>query len=230
MKRLAIAELALDSVGTLLAACALLAGDVGASADQPTTRTASPADEVLGSDGEGEPAQTAPSPDRSQAERQSDGEQRTSGQPVGRLPAGDAVLTIDKVGNFTFDAASVKAVQPDVFQPGHYSLFDVLVHVGNTGQIALDYHFDESADTHVIDAINGAAGWWHQAFYDAGWPEPSVFRMDQYPYWLNSVIRIVRRKDSFLDEARKAFQQEVERLAANGGQVIIPRSRDIQSR
>jgi hypothetical protein len=102
----------------------------------------------------------------------------SEGRHVGRLPSGDALITIDKFGDFTFDSGAVPTLRPDIFQPGHYSLFDVLAYLGGGERIELDYHFDREADTHVIDPMNGELRWWPQAYYSAGWPEASVFRLD----------------------------------------------------
>ncbi len=101
-------------------------------------------------------------------------------------------------------------------------MFDVLVHLSEKGLIALDYHFDEAMDTHVIDALNGESGWWHNAHYSAGWFEPNVFRMDHYPYKNNMRIRLDREKEDRVEAVYHTFREEVGRLEANGGQVVIP--------
>jgi hypothetical protein len=46
--------------------------------------------------------------------------------------------------------------------------------------------------------------------------------MDHYPYKLGSVVRIIRRQLGFLNDVHAAFREEVDRLAANGGRVVIP--------
>jgi hypothetical protein len=140
----------------------------------------------------------------------------------GRFPSGEAVVSVDKVGDFTFDSGAVPTLRPDVFQPGHYSVFDVLAHLASEGQIDLRHHFDEDADTHVVDSINGEPGWWHETYYAAGWPEPSVFRLDHYPYKPNTRIRLRRRDPKYLEGIYGSFREEVARLAGNGGEVIIP--------
>jgi hypothetical protein len=52
---------------------------------------------------------------------------------IGDLPAAKGSIRIDDVGTFKFDAGEVKTVPPDVFQPGHFSLFGILVHLGVHG-------------------------------------------------------------------------------------------------
>jgi hypothetical protein len=129
---------------------------------------------------------------------------------------------ISGVGQFSFDTSLVETLRPDIFRPGHFSLFDALVHLHRQGDIAVDYHFDETMDTHVIDAINGERDWWYEAYYSSGWPEPNAFRMDMYPYKDNSWIRIHPEREQALTAIYRTFEEEVARLARNAGQVIIP--------
>ena len=83
----------------------------------------------------------------------------TSGSP-GEGTAPSQMGTV-KVGSdrFEFDPTQVETVRPDLFNPGHFSVFDVLVHVAKQGGIDLEYHFDESMNTHVIDSIDGESEW-----------------------------------------------------------------------
>ena len=97
---------------------------------------------------------------------------------VGRKATGTGTITIGDIGDFTFDTSQVQTLRPDIFQPGHFSLFDILVHLAERGDIKLAYHFDGHMDTHLIDAINGEPHWWYEAHYSRGWYESNVFRMD----------------------------------------------------
>jgi len=141
------------------------------------------------------------------------------------VPTGEGHVEIEGIGSFPFDAQQVERQRPDIFQPGHFSLFDALVHISKRGAIALDHHFDEAMDAHVIEAIDGESGWWHNAYYASGWFEPNVFRMDMYPYKDNTRIRLDRESDERLTAIYGAFREEVDRLKSNGGQVIIPQLR-----
>jgi hypothetical protein len=199
MKRMACGGLALTSAGTILSACA---SDLIEAEEEHPTPTAARA-----------PSHYLPT------------EEGLWTLPVahkGDLPSGTGALEIEQVGKFSFEAERVTTVRPDIFQPGHFSLFDVLVHLSERGDLALDYHFDETMDTHVIDALDGEGGWWHNAYYSAGWFEPNVFRMDMYPYKNNMRIRLARENEGRLEAIRRGFQEEVDRLKANGGQVVIP--------
>jgi ABC-type transport system substrate-binding protein len=59
---------------------------------------------------------------------------------AGEMPAGTGTVSIKDVGEFTFDASQVETLRPDIFQRGHFSLFDILVHLDKQGDIQLDYH------------------------------------------------------------------------------------------
>jgi hypothetical protein len=141
------------------------------------------------------------------------------------LPSGVASVRIDGVGTFEFDSSAVETVLPELFQPGHYSLFDVLVHLHREGRIDLQYHFDEAQATHVIDAIDGVDRWWYDAYYAGGWSELSSFRMDQYPYKRGTTLRIKREGADRMQELAQTFRDEVARLEAHGGQTIVPEVR-----
>lgn len=141
---------------------------------------------------------------------------------AGEMPTGTGTVNIKGIGEFTFDASQVETIRPDIFQPGHFSLFDILVHLDEQGDIQLDYHFDQDMNTHVIDAIKDQSGWWYGAYYSGGWSERNVFRMDMYPYKNGTQFRLFREKEEHLTAIYRTFREEVARLARNGGQVIIP--------
>jgi hypothetical protein len=61
-----------------------------------------------------------------------------------------------------------------------------------------------------------------EAYYDGGWPENNVFRMDHYPYKDGMYIRLLRDDKAMLDRIYNAFRQEVERKAGSNGLVVIP--------
>lgn len=145
-----------------------------------------------------------------------------SASHAGSLPSGPAPVQIRGVGEFTFEADEVETLRPDIFQPGHFSLFDALVRVAEQGDITLEYHFSEQMNTHVIDAINGEGGWWHSAYYSGGWGEPNVFRIDMYPYKNGTLFWLHKERDQRLTAIYDSFLQEVTRLENNGGRIIIP--------
>ncbi len=143
-------------------------------------------------------------------------------QQNGRKPTGMGKVRIEDIGEFSFDAGQVKTLRIDIFQPGYFSVFDVLVHLSEKGDIKMDYHFDGNMDTHIIDAINGEPHWWYQAKYSAGWYESNVFRMDMYPYKDGTEIRLNRQHEEYLARICRTFGDEVLRRMLNGGELILP--------
>ena len=210
LRNAACAALALGSIGAFSSACA----PGGAGRDDSTT-----VPESLASDGR-EQAQPAAEIEWEPAA----GWTRPEAH-VGDLPQGEGSIQIPTVGTFKFEAGEIETVRPDVFQAGHFSLFDILVHLKERGDVDLAYHWDESAHTHVVDALEGDNKWWYEAHYSSGWFESNVWRMDTYPYKNDTTVRLRAASEDRLQAIHRSFQQEVERLARNGGQVIIPELR-----
>lgn len=132
-------------------------------------------------------------------------------------------IDIDDIGRFSFDPAGVTTMRPDIFRPGHFSLFDILVHLHQRGDIALTYHFDETMNAYVIDSINDIPHWWYIAYYDGGWVEDNVFRPDHYPYKDRMTIRFHTTTESTIQTAHRSWAAQVRRLQQNEGRVIVPR-------
>ncbi len=131
-------------------------------------------------------------------------------------------ITIDTIGEFTFNHEAIETVRKDIFREGHFSIFDILVYLDSNGDIDLEYHFDETMNTHVIDSINGKGNWWYMAYYDGGWPENNVFRMDHYPYKDKMYIRILEEDKHIIDRIYEVFREEIQRKEKNGGKIVIP--------
>jgi hypothetical protein len=77
-------------------------------------------------------------------------------------------------------------------------------------------------DTHLINSINGITNWWYTAYYDGGWSEKNVFRMDHYPYKPNMYIRLHSIPTQTLQNIYDTFIEEIQRLNNNNGSLIIP--------
>ena len=133
-----------------------------------------------------------------------------------------ARIGIEGLGSFTFNPAEVKTTRPDIFRPGYFSLFDVLVHLADTGQFELEYYFDEERNTHVIEKLNGHGNWWYSAYYDGGWEERSVFRMDHYPYKDKMTLNFTEVPEDYLDTVYTTYRNEIKRREDNDGRIIIP--------
>jgi len=139
-----------------------------------------------------------------------------------RKPIGMDTVDIKGIGEFSFSSVEVTTVRPDIFQPGHFSVFDVLVQLHKQGDIQLEYHYDGAMDTHIIDAIDGQPHWWYEVRYSDGWYETNVFRMDMYPYKDDTDIRLFRENSEYIARICRTFGEEIRRLMQNDGQVIIP--------
>jgi hypothetical protein len=134
-------------------------------------------------------------------------------------------ITIGNIGEFKFDTDKIKTVRDDIFNNGFFSIFDILVYLDDEGMIEMDYHFEQDMNTYIIDSLNGTEYWWYMAYYDGGWWERNVFRMDHYPYKDKMFIRLYTSGAIQLEEYYKVFREEVKRKENNGGKTIIPELR-----
>ena len=132
-----------------------------------------------------------------------------------------AIATID--GNrIQFLPEDVVTTRPDIFKPGAFSMFDVLVHLDKIGEVDLEYHFNASLNTHVIDMLNGEPYWWYQVIYSGGWPENNVYRMDHYHWKPGTRLSFYIVDERNIDRIHETYAEEVQRLADNGGVTILP--------
>ncbi len=131
-------------------------------------------------------------------------------------------ISIEGLGSFSFDPQAIETARNDIFREGYFSLFDVLLHLERQGQIDLDYYFAEEMNTYVISAMDGHAFWWYDAYYDGGWRERSVFRMDHYPYKDKMHLKIVRSSEEYLESVYATYRDEVKRRIENNGSIIVP--------
>lgn len=89
--------------------------------------------------------------------------------------------------------------RPDIFQKGHFSVFDVL-----RSLVDIKYHFDDELKTHVIDELNEHGNWWYSAIYHGGGRlEEPFIRMDTMPYKKNMRISFYERS---LDDVYSSFR------------------------
>jgi len=138
--------------------------------------------------------------------------------PVGPTTAHASVEGV----KYGFNWSAIEITRPDLFTEGHFSMFDVLVDLSNRGLVSLEYHFNESMNTHVIDSMNGKTNWWYRSFYSGGWLENNVFRMDHHPWKEGTTLQFVLLDTDRLERIHQAFEEEVTRLETNNGTVIIP--------
>jgi hypothetical protein len=124
---------------------------------------------------------------------------------------------------YEFNPDQVKTTRPDIFKPGFFSVFDVLIHVANRGEIELEYHFDEKLNTFVIDSMNGAKYWWYEIYYSGGWSESNYFRMDHYPWKDDSTLTFFEVSAFRIEKTYEVYLEEYQRLKENDGNIVVPK-------
>jgi len=138
------------------------------------------------------------------------------------LPVESGTIAVEEIGIFNFDPQMVPSVRSDIFNEGYFSVFDVLVYLHQTGQIQMVYEFSEELQTFIIRNINDIKDWWYVAYYDGGWPENNVWRMDLFPYKDGSHITLKKIDRDALDAIYATFSEEVQRTKDRGGEIVIP--------
>ena len=154
-------------------------------------------------------------------ERRISTDSRIFGEISNAKPRLPGTINIQSVGTFDFDPSAVATVRTDTFRDGFFSIFDILVHLDSRDQIEMEYHFDPRLDTHVIDSLNGEPYWWYRAFYDGGWAENNVFRMDLFPYKDRMQIRVFPQNKKRVEELHDIFRKETAEIRRNRGKVIV---------
>lgn len=152
----------------------------------------------------------------------------------GRLNSGAGVLPVQGSAAvirgtaypFAPEQREIRTVRPDIFTPGYYSLFDVLLTVARDNGIRIAYHWDPASATHFIDSVDGVAGdYWHRFSYDAGSGTQGELgnrrelRWDELLYQPGSWVQLVAGEN--LDELRREFREEITREAAQGHRVPV---------
>lgn len=143
--------------------------------------------------------------------------------PTDTTPKLTGSISINSIGTFSFEPKDIITVRPDIFKEGYFSLFDILVNLDNTSQIEMEYHFNQSMNTFIVDTINGIPNWRYRAYYSGGWWEYNVFRMDHYPYKDKTTIRLETTGSTVIDAVHMTWKEEVERQKTNDGQIIVPK-------
>jgi hypothetical protein len=144
------------------------------------------------------------------------------GTHLGRSPRAMGSVEVRGTGALEFDPTQVETLRPDLFQLGHFSIFDVLVYLANQGLISMEYTFDEAMDTYAIATLNGLSGWWYDAHYAGGTFDRPVSRMDHFPVKDGVSVVIYLEKPDRLAAMEADFREEVARREANGGALIVP--------
>jgi len=136
---------------------------------------------------------------------------------------GDHSITIEGIGTFTYPSDAITPVRDDIFTDTSFSLYAILVYLDEQGEINVESHFDETMNTYVIDAINGREHWWYEAYYDGGWPETNVLRMDHYPFKQKTTLKLFQTTEEHLQSIYSVFQEEIQRKKTYETTLVIPR-------
>ena len=131
-------------------------------------------------------------------------------------------IRIAGIGEYIFNPLDIRSIREDLFKDGYFSVFDILLHLDDVDAINMDYSFDDELNTFVIHTIDEIEGWWYVAYYDGGWPERNVFRMDHHPYKDKMHISIIEASSDELDAYYDVFRQEIARKNSAKGNIIIP--------
>ena len=123
------------------------------------------------------------------------------------------------------DLADIQTVRPDIFMPGYFSAFDVILRVAADNGIAIEYEWDESAKTHWITSVDDAAGaYWYGWSSDSGggpteldWKRSN--RWDEFLWRKGTKLRLNDGLDDVLG-LQVAFHREIEREIAGGGTTV----------
>jgi hypothetical protein len=145
-----------------------------------------------------------------------------SDRPNGRTPSGPGTIIIEGLGEFAFTPLEIQTTRPDIFTDGHFSVFDVVAHLGDIGWFPLKYHYNARLDTHIIDELDGRMNWWYRTHSPGSWPEINAHRMDMAPYMDGMAIRLYTQPEEYMGRIYSSFGEELLRESVNLGRVVIP--------
>jgi len=151
------------------------------------------------------------------------GQWTLAAERAGRIPSAMGSIEIRGRGVLTFDPSEITALRDDVFRSGHFSVFDILVHLADSGEIDLEFAFDPEQETHVITSLNGLEGWWFDAHYEGGSFDRTVVRMDLFPVKDGMSIVLYLEDPERLAAIEEHFRDEIRRQDLNGEAMVIPR-------
>ncbi|MFC1606732.1 T9SS type A sorting domain-containing protein [Candidatus Latescibacterota bacterium] len=122
----------------------------------------------------------------------------------------------------------IETVRPDIFAPGYFSMFDVILAVAEKNGLEVEYHYDESRKSHFISTIDDEeADYWYHFSYDAGVNRSHeidyrrAYRWDE-ALWRHGVwIQVVTGEN--LDEIREEYLDEITRENEYGHVVPLVR-------
>ena len=139
-----------------------------------------------------------------------------NGTAVPTATQGSGVIIRGKSYAFDQQSLDMRALRTDIFAPGYFSLFDVLLAVARREGVRIAWHWDEDCQTHFIDSVDGIAGdFWYGFSYDAGSGTQNELgfkrqiRWDELPWQPGSWITL--RNGENVNELKAEFAEEIAR-------------------
>jgi hypothetical protein len=124
---------------------------------------------------------------------------------------------------YPFDPSqyNITSVRPEVFAPGFFSMFDVILAVANRHGIAVDYSYDSTRKCHFIASINNVPGnYWYHWSYDAGSGNSQEIQYRRANRWDEALwrpgvwIKVVEGEN--LNEIKAEYLEEINRETTSG--------------
>jgi len=134
------------------------------------------------------------------------------------------VLTIEGIGEFSFNPTDINTMRSDVFADQEFSVFDIVAGLGQSSQIDLAYHFNESTDSYVIDSINGIENWWYNVSDASGAINNDNIYMDKYKFdeaYAFALVRITAEQFTARYGVPDKDQEEIESVNAQGALLAL---------
>lgn len=136
------------------------------------------------------------------------------------------------------DFEDLETVRPDIFVPGYFSAFDVILAVADANGHTIEYEWDEEAQTHWITSVDSVKGeyWykWNNDNNKAGDNEISNYnrqnRWDEFIYRIGTKIALIDTSATYADKngnknsvaaLRERYHAEMDTLEAQDGQAMI---------
>ncbi len=145
-------------------------------------------------------------------------------------PPGSQVSIAGQTYSFDSSKYEIETVRPDIFAPGYFSMFDVILAVAERNGIAIEYEYDESRKTHFITKVNNIGGdFWYHFSYDTGSSAGNrreiqytrSYRWDEALWRPGVWVRLVEGEN--LAEVKRQYSEEIERENTSGHLVPLVR-------
>jgi len=148
------------------------------------------------------------------------------------VPPGSYVILGSDTTRFEQSQYSITTLRPDIFAPGYYSMFDVILAVALKKNIPIEYAWDDSCKTFFMTKVNNKSGnFWFHFSYDAsnGSPSAGGSRTELNNHRANRWDEVLWRPgvwirvdaDENVSELRSYYIKEILREKATGHTVPI---------